>query len=61
MTQDLIDNKPILVQAINLTPSEHKPLPDPLMTQIYMVALGANELTHCGLVTPYGDRDLGQN
>ena len=23
--------------------------------------LGANELTHCGLVTPYGDIDLGQH
>ena len=22
---------------------------------------GFNELTHCGLVTPYGDRDLGQH
>ena len=23
--------------------------------------LKLNELTHCGLLTPYGDRDLGQN
>ena len=22
---------------------------------------GGDELTHCGLVTPYGDRDLGQH
>ena len=26
-----------------------------------MVSLGYNKLTHCGRVTPYGDKELGQH
>ena len=26
-----------------------------------LVTQGAGELTHCSLVTPYGDKDLGQH
>ena len=31
------------------------PLPEPMMTRIF--PQGLNELTHCGLVTPYGNTD----
>ena len=34
----------------------NKPLPEAQLTKFY----GHNVLTHCGLVTPYGDIDLGQ-
>ena len=42
----------------------NKPLPEPMITNscaTNITSLGQNELTHCGLVTPYGGRDLGQH
>ena len=37
-----------------------KPLPEPVVTQYMIESSCPKELTYCGLVTSYGDRDLGQ-
>ena len=31
------------------------------ITKLLKLTARSNELTDCGLVTPYGDQDLGQN
>ena len=44
-------------------PLGNKPLPEPMLTQIYVskcASLGLNELTHCDFVTPYVNINLGQ-
>ena len=47
-----------------LVPSGIKQLPKPVLTKIYGAIWrhhGPGLLTHCGLVTPYGGRDLCQH
>ena len=58
MPQDLFDDKSTLVQSGNgMVPSGNKPLPELMLTLIYVVMCmaspGHHELTHWGLVTPY--------
>ena len=54
------DDKSTLVQVNGLLPTGYKPLSEPMLTK-FCVTVWHHELTHCGLVTPYGDRDLGQH
>ena len=41
--------------------TESPTLCSPDQNQRFGVSLSYNELVHCGLVTPYGGRDLGQH
>ena len=64
--ESIWQSEKVLVMAWHWLITNDKPLPEPMMTQFtgpaYMhVSAGLNELTHCGLVMPYGVGDLGQH
>ena len=58
----LIDNMSLLVQVMVWCHVGDQPLTEPMMTKFcdacHMTPLSQSELTHCGLMTLYGDRDL---
>ena len=56
----LIDSRSALVQVMAWRRTGDKPLPEPMQTQLTDAYMRHYELTHCGLVTSYGNRDLGQ-
>ena len=55
-----INNIPALVQIMAWRRSGDKTLPEAMVVRLY-ASLGLNELTHCGLVMPYGNIDLGRH
>ena len=59
--QNLIDNEPALVQIKAWCQIGDKPLCEPLIAWFADAYMHHLALTHCGLVTPLGDIDLGQH
>ena len=58
-----INRKSALVQVMAWQWAGDKPLHDQCWpsSPMHVCSIRGDQLTHCGLVTPYGDRDLGQH
>ena len=65
VSEGLSDNKPAMVQVMAWQQTGDKPLSEPMMAKFsqwcHMASSGWSKLTHCELVTPYGDIKMGQH
>ena len=63
MSLDLTDDIINMGSGNGLVPAGNNPLHEPMLTQMYQSDVTGPQWvkTHCSLVTPYGDTDLGQN